>query len=285
MRATFANIGMPLLLPALLLAGCGRAPEAPSPAEADGAASVPDVAVTAAPGVAFTYAYAFALPAERLSAAQEAHAAACEALGVARCRVTGFRYRVDGTDSASGRLEMRLAPAIARRFGQKGVKTVQRAGGRLTEATAQGTDAAADLERLAAEQASAAAGASAADARARAAGGDGFRRDEQLAARDQARSREAAARASAADQRRALASTPVTFDYASGAGLPVFDTAAPLASAGTAALASAKATLAVVLGGLALLGPPALALLAGLLLVRRLAPVWRRWFPAPAPSA
>ena len=47
------------------------------------------IAVTAAPGVAFAYHYAFRLPSDHIAAAQEAHAQAGEKLGIARCRITG----------------------------------------------------------------------------------------------------------------------------------------------------------------------------------------------------
>lgn len=216
MRANFANLAALTLLTA-----CSQAPDS-------GAA--PDVGPSAAPGVAFTYRYAFALNADHLPAAQEGHARACEALGLARCRVTGFRYRVTGRDSASGRLEMRLVPDIARRFGQQGVASVRSAGGTLVDAEATGTDA-------------------------------GVTGD------------------AAAEQRRSLAATPVIFDYESGTGLSPIDTGAPLRSAAAAALASARVTLAVTLGTLALAAPPAAALALLLLLAHRLRPAWRRLLP------
>lgn len=274
MRANFANFAA---LSLILLAACSRAPDAAG-SQRDSATSTPDIAPGAAPGVAFTYRYAFALDAARLSAAQEAHARACEALGVARCRVTGFRYQVEGEDSVTGRLEMRLAPAIARRFGQQGVEAVRAAGGRLVDAEATGTDAAAEIERLAGEQQVADAAAQAARSRA-AATRDADRRDEQQARRDEAAAQAALARSAAAEQRRALASTPVTFDYESGDGLSAIDTGAPFRSAGAAALASARATLALTLGTLAIAAPPAMVLVLLLLLVRRLRPTWRRLMP------
>src|SRR5678816_3371976 len=42
--------------------------------------AAPGVNVTSAPGVAFDYRYAFRLPANKISAVQEAHAQACEKL-------------------------------------------------------------------------------------------------------------------------------------------------------------------------------------------------------------
>ena len=58
----------------------------------------PGIAPSAAPGVAFNYRYAFRLPGERISAVQEQHAAACEKLGLDRCRITGMRYRLVNDD-------------------------------------------------------------------------------------------------------------------------------------------------------------------------------------------
>jgi len=274
MRANFANFAT---LPLLLLAGCSQAPD-PVGSQRDAAMSTPDIMPSAAPGVAFTYRYAFALDAARLSAAQEAHARSCEALGVARCRVTGFRYQVEGEESVTGRLEMRLAPAIARRFGQQGVEAVRAAGGKLVDAEANGTDAAAEIERLAGETQVADAAAQAARSRG-AATRYADRRDEQQARQDEAAMQAALARSAAAEQRRALASTPVTFDYASGDGLSAIDTGAPFRSAGAAALASARVTLALTLGTLAIAVPPAAVLILLLLVVRRLRPGWRRLLP------
>src|SRR4051794_40271686 len=57
--------------------------------------SPPNIALSAAPRVAFNYAYDFNLPDERISATQEAHASECEKLGLARCRITGMSYMVD----------------------------------------------------------------------------------------------------------------------------------------------------------------------------------------------
>lgn len=68
----------------------------------------PNINVSSAPGVAFNYRYAFRLPNSRISAAQEAHAAMCEKLGVTRCRITGMRYSVvNERDVSASRIEAR----------------------------------------------------------------------------------------------------------------------------------------------------------------------------------
>src|SRR5687767_9511642 len=62
-------------------------PPAPASRDQDAAAEQaggPNISVSAAPGVAFNYRYAFRLPNARIAPAQEAHAAMCEKLGIAR---------------------------------------------------------------------------------------------------------------------------------------------------------------------------------------------------------
>src|SRR3546814_7722197 len=73
------------------------APQTPS------AARSPNIGVTSAPGVAFIYAYAFRLDDSRIAAVQEEHAAACEALGTTRCRITGMTYRLIRENEEIGR--------------------------------------------------------------------------------------------------------------------------------------------------------------------------------------
>lgn len=116
---------------ALLLAACGQKPSHENEAPQQAA---PDVAVTHVPGVSLTYSYAFRLPPEKLAAVQEAHAAQCEALTPARCRITGMSYEVHTDRTITGSLMFKLAPDIARAFGKKGVTTVSDDGGMLTQA-------------------------------------------------------------------------------------------------------------------------------------------------------
>jgi hypothetical protein len=71
-------------------------------------AGPPGIGPSAAPGVAFNYRYAFRLPGERISAVQEQHAAACEKLGLDRCRITGMRYRLLGEEDVEAMLAFKL---------------------------------------------------------------------------------------------------------------------------------------------------------------------------------
>ena len=137
---------------ALALVGCGQKASdrssseasppalAPTSAEAADVAGGPDVAVTAAPGVAFNYQYAFRLEDDRIARVQEEHAAACEALGIARCRITGMSYRLVREHEVEGQLQFKLDPAIARRFGKDAIASVEKAEGVLALASISGED-------------------------------------------------------------------------------------------------------------------------------------------------
>ena len=100
----------------------------------------PAIAPQAAPGVAFRYRYAFVLPSRAISAVQEQHAAACEKLGIARCRITGMRYSLVDEDSVSAQLSFKLAPELARAFGKEGITAVETAKGKLVDAAIEGED-------------------------------------------------------------------------------------------------------------------------------------------------
>lgn len=258
----------------LLLGACSRAPEHESAnpdTVADSAA--PGVNVTAAPGVAFAYSYAFSLPPARIAAAQEAHAAACEKLGVAHCRITGMRYRLVGENDIRAMLAFKLDPALARAFGKTGIAAIEAAEGRLVDAEITGTDAGAAIRNL--EKGKAGAGA------------ELSRIDMQLARKDLPASERAELQrqradvtasiaqtnANAAEQRDSLATTPMTFDYRSGDAIRGFDPSAPLKSALDTAIASAQTTLAVLLGFIAIFGPPAIVAFLLWLLWRRVRPL------------
>lgn len=176
----------------------------------------PDVSPAAAPGVAFSYRYAFRLPGERIARVQEQHARACEQLGASRCRITGLRYRRAGPGQIEAVLALSVEPGIARRFGRAGTEAVARAHGELIDAEITGDDADATIR---------AAGRGIAEMRE-----DLQRVEARLAGRhaetersrldDEARRLRQSVRAAEAsrDEREdALASTPMLFQYASGA--------------------------------------------------------------------
>jgi hypothetical protein len=81
--------------------------------------------------VAFNYNYEFNLPDERISVTQEAHASACEKLGIARCRITGMTYSVDQDERVRAELDLKLDPSIAREFGKSAQQSVEGNDGKL----------------------------------------------------------------------------------------------------------------------------------------------------------
>ena len=119
MRRFVATLG----IATFSLAGCSKAPDGADPGPALG---------NAAAGLAFAYAYSLTLPARAIDDLQEAHAAACEALGPERCRITGIAYDVDAAGDVSASLSANVAAPIARRFGRDAVDAAERAGATLT---------------------------------------------------------------------------------------------------------------------------------------------------------
>lgn len=276
--------GLLLVSIPLALSACSPAPEhreAPvAQADSTGARAnydlaespPPGIAVTAAPGVAFTYRYAFRLPSTSISASQEAHATACEKLGIARCRITGMRYRLLGENNIDAMLSFKLDPAIAREFGKNAIAQVTTAKGALVDAEITGTDAGAEIGRLTTQRSRAA---------------DELRRiDTELAKPKLSASERAelqrqraeivqtisATDDSRAEQRESLATTPMTFQYESGKAIRGFDASAPLSSALDTGIGSVQITIAVVLGLIAIFGPPGVIIVLGWL-------TWRRFRP------
>lgn len=84
------------------------------------------------------------------------------------------------------------------------------------------------------------------------------------------------------NQQVSLATTPMMVEYGSGPAVRELDPSAPLTRATDTAIGSAQITLARLLGVVALLGPPALAIVAIFLPLRRFGP--RRAKSAIAPS-
>jgi hypothetical protein len=184
--------------------------------------SPPDISPTAAPGVAFNYAYEFSLPDDRIAATQEAHAGACESLGLARCRITGMSYSVDQNEQVVAELDLKLDPLIARQFGKSAQKAVVDHDGKLVrldigssdegqaieQATRQKGDVASQIAQLQQELAKAKPGT---DAHANILS--------QIQALQHQESQESQAIASS---QAALASTPMELHYYGRGGVPGF---------------------------------------------------------------
>ena len=216
------------LFTALVLAGCGSAnqPERSSEdlttTDASESPPPPGITPTAAPGVAFNYRYAFRLPAARIGAVQEQHAAACEKLGASRCRITGMHYEQQGEDEISAELAFKLDPALARGFGREGIQAVERSEGELRSADITGEDVGSDI--AAGNQQGAQIGEEIARIEQQLARA-GLGAAERAQLQQQAQELRASARSNQArqsDQRAALASTPMVFHYQAGEiGAPI----------------------------------------------------------------
>ncbi len=103
-------------------------------------ASAPAIRASVAPGVAFDYRYSFGLPEDRIGAAQEEHAALCERLGLAHCRVTGMQYNKSSDGDVAASLAFKLDPAMAHSFARDATAIVEKAEGSLTDSVITGED-------------------------------------------------------------------------------------------------------------------------------------------------
>ena len=246
------------------------------------AASVPDISPAAAPGVAFNYRYAFRLAAPRIAAVQEQHARHCERLGAARCRITGLLYRVTDSRSIEARLELKLAPELARRFGRASVDSVVRAEGMLTETEISGTDAGEAILAAGRGLAELTAELTRIEARLRALAAGAVERPELDYQAMLLRQRIRALRDGREARQQALATTPMLFQYGAGERVPAAAEGPRLRVALDRALGNFASGIGILLVVLITLLPWALTAL-GLWLVGRF--VRRRWFPALAPAA
>jgi hypothetical protein len=122
---------------AIALASCSQQSDERTASEEMAA---PDIQPSAAPGVAFRFSYDYSLDDDRISAVQEAHASACEKLGLAKCRITGLTFNIDNKKRVSGMLQVKLEPAIARQFGKQATATVALNDGDLVRSEFSGED-------------------------------------------------------------------------------------------------------------------------------------------------
>jgi hypothetical protein len=161
MRSSTTNLAMLLSASLLAVSGCSKpaedvAAESETAAAATDAAAVsatrsagsirvdneaPGLDTSAAPGVAFTYRYAFTLPAKAISRVQREHIAACERLGIKLCQITGTAYEQPSEGEVQARLDFLLVPSMAQDFGNDAAALVERAEGRLANASVNGENA------------------------------------------------------------------------------------------------------------------------------------------------
>lgn len=191
----------------------------------------PDINVTAAPGVAFNYRYAFRLPNARIQPVQEAHAAMCEKLGITRCRITGMRYSLVNERDISASLEMKLDPALARQFGKDATRLVVNAEGMLVDQQIAGVDVGSSIDQADRGRAELQDELDRVNRELSRSGLSNVIRDRLLSEAQSLRSQIRAL----GEQKRAgeesLATSPVAFYYGSGRIVPGFDEPTPLADA------------------------------------------------------
>jgi hypothetical protein len=268
---------------AILLTACGQAErsgrETTEASPSGAVAEAPNIGVTAAPGVAFNYRYAFRLDDAKIASAQEQHAQACERLGVARCRITGMRYTVVDTDSVQAMLAFKLDPAIARGFGRAAVSVVQAADGKLVDAEITGEDAAAAI--VAADKSAAGAELERARIEARLAqkGVSNVERARLASGLTELRTVQRASTAEREARQESLAVTPMTLEYASDDLVSDFNPRSPVRSALAQSIENLVSGVAIIFLILVTVLPWAIA--GGLLWI---AGRWvrRRWFRRPA---
>lgn len=187
----------------------------PSPSAETSASRAPGIVPTAAPGVAFNYRYGFRLPDANISAAQEEHAAACEKLGLSRCRITGMTYQLDERDRVDGSLALSIDPLLARAFGRDAIAAVEKRDGRLRYAEITGEDQNPALDDAARREGSANRTIAQLEADLDRAKSE----DERVQLREQIRQLRAEiqmAQSSAAESEAKIQRTPMTFTYAGG---------------------------------------------------------------------
>ena len=183
--------------------------------EAPRSTSAPGIVPTAAPGVAFNYRYGFRLPDANISAAQEAHAAACEKLGLSRCRITGMTYQLDDRDRVDATLALSIDPLLARSFGREAIAVVEKQDGRLRYAEITGEDQNPALDEAARRQGNANKTIAQLEADLAKAKSE----NERVQIREQIRQLRAeiqSAQASQVESEAKIQRTPMTFSYAGG---------------------------------------------------------------------
>lgn len=221
-----------------------------SPAAAEetaDATAAPRIGVEAAPSVAFDYAYTFRLADDRISKVQEEHAAACETLGVQRCRIVDVRYQLTDEKLVEAQTQFKLDPGIARKFGANAIASVEKAEGVLADASVAGEDVGTEI--LASQQRSAGSEAEIArlEERLKSGGLDKRERAELLSQISQLRGQLGEERQNRRSGEARIAWTSVAFNYASDGGIPGIGHENPFASAGETLMRSGSTALSFVL--------------------------------------
>ncbi len=254
------------------------APASPPPIIRDSNASEqaggPNISVTAAPGVAFNYRYAYRLPNARIQTAQEAHAAMCEKLGVTRCRITGMRYSLVNERDVSASLVLKLDPAIARQFGKDASKVVTDSEGMLVDQQITGVDAGSSIQRANRGRAELQDELDRVNRELARSGLSNAVRDRLLSEASQLRAQMNALGAQKEADEESLAKTPMAFYYGSGKTIPGFDEPQPLKDAFARAAYNFLSVIGFLLIAVATLLPWLVLGALGIWAYRRYRPRW-----------
>lgn len=194
-------------------------------------AAAPGVDVTAAPGVAFNYRYAFRLPSANISGVQEAHAQACEKLGLDRCRITGMRYRLINQKDIEAMLALRLDPAVARNFGKQATEVVTKGDGMLVDLEISGEDVGSQIKSATRTETQLRADLAEVERQLAAMRANDPRRGELVARAEELRRDLRSLTESKAQGEERLEGTPMVFNYGSGRVIPGFDVRSPIRDA------------------------------------------------------
>lgn len=197
----------------LIASGCSQKTSQSAQEQAGDYAAAPAIGVSAAPGVAFDYRYAFVMADTKIAQMQELHAASCERLGPARCRITGMQYSLIDDDSVSAQLKFKLDPALARQFGKDGIAAVEKGDGKLVESAIEGTDAGGAIEASKKRSASLRDELAGVERRLAERGLGASARTDLLAQAEELRSQLRGEQGARSDSAEQLANTPMTFSY------------------------------------------------------------------------
>jgi hypothetical protein len=140
---------------AVALAGCSANESAPRGREAGQDASTAEASASEAasndpakaapvkvtlPQLTYVYKLGFLLPGAKIAEAQDAHRAACVAMGPARCQLIALQ-RASSQDSVEpALLQLRVASADAQSFSDSATRTVTDAGGRAADTNVAAED-------------------------------------------------------------------------------------------------------------------------------------------------
>ncbi len=239
------------------------------------------VSPSVAPGVAFQYQYDFRVPADKIEAVQDEHAAACETLGLSRCQITGLTFTQNERRDPSGRMEFMLDPSIARRFGRDAIASVEKAEGVLATSNVSGENVGAEIASSQVRSAGMEAEVKRIEARL---AGKGLANDERVELRSRAeelREMMGGEKESRRSGEKRLATTPMVFNYSGNMGIGADGSFGEAVAKSTGGLMTMLSMLMLLVGALL---PWLLPVVAIVLLVRSpMGAGIRRWWRKTSP--